>query len=74
MKVFDAVPNGRELTATADQPALFTKPRLDQHVVNQVDESKHNHWTLQFTHNNVPPMDTEMCLLGHVVNDLQFFI
>jgi hypothetical protein len=73
VKGVDAVLIDKELAATAYKLALLMKPRLDQHVADRVDESKHNHWTLRFTRDNIPPMAAAMCLLGHVVDDLEVF-
>jgi len=62
-----------ELIKNADKLALSLAPRLEYHIAERVDCSRQKHWTLQFTRDNLAPMAAGMCLVGHIVSDLDTF-
>ena len=62
-----------ELMGKADSLALSMAARLDLHIDDRVDKSRHSHWTLQFTRDNLPPMAAAMCLAGHIVDDIDTY-
>ncbi|KAL7536826.1 LOW QUALITY PROTEIN: hypothetical protein ACHAXR_007426 [Thalassiosira sp. AJA248-18] len=66
----DAVLITEEMMLKANKLALALEPRLTLHISDRVDPSRQNHWTLRFTHDNIPPMAAAMCLFGHVVDDI----
>jgi hypothetical protein len=71
LKGVNAVPIKEELMDNANNLALALDPRLNFHIGDRVDETKHDHWTLQFTRDNISPMAAAMCLVGHVVGDIK---
>ena len=73
VKGIDTVPIDDEMMAKADQLALALEPRLDCHIADRVDACRQNHWTLQFTRDNIPPMAAAMCLVGHIVDNLETY-
>lgn len=62
-----------EMMNTADKLAESMAARLAIHIDDRVDSSRHNHWTLQFTRDNLPPMAAAMCLVGHIVDDIETY-
>ena len=73
VKGVGAVTINNELMSNADSLALALRQRLDLHVSERVDASRHNHWTLGFTLDNIPPMAAAMCLVGHIVGDINMY-
>ena len=47
--------------------------RLEFHISGRVDKRRRYHWTLDFVHDNFAPMATAMCLVGHIVDDLDTY-
>lgn len=41
--------------------------RLDLHIAERVHVSKHHHWTVHFTRDNLAPMAAAMMLTGHMM-------
>mmetsp|Transcript_9859 Transcript_9859/g.17267 ORF Transcript_9859/g.17267 Transcript_9859/m.17267 type:complete len:268 (+) Transcript_9859:1034-1837(+) len=64
---------GDKLIDNANKLALALTTRLDFHVAEKVDPTRHNHWTLRFTKDNLSPVAAGMCLVGHVVDDLDTY-
>ena len=48
------------LKEKADNLALAMEPRLDYHIAERVDRTRHNYWTLRFTRDNLAPMAAVM--------------
>ena len=67
------MPIDDDLLAKADEFAVVLEQRLNCHIGDRVDPSPQKHWTLDFTHDNVPPMAAAMCLAGHIVDNLETF-
>ena len=52
---------------------LAMRERLELHVVNRVDHSRHHHYTLDFIRDNLASMAAAKCLVGHIVDDREFY-
>ena len=67
-----SIPITDELMGKADSLAVSMAARLDLHIDDRVDKtSRHSHWTLQFTRDNLPSMAAAMCLAGHIVDEIE---
>ena len=74
VKGVGSIPITDELMGKADSLAVSMAARLDLHIAgDRVDSSRHNHWTLQFTRDNLPPMAAAMCLAGHIVDEIETY-
>ena len=73
VKGVGSIPITDELMGKADSLALSMAARLDLHIDDRVDKSRHSHWTLQFTRDNLPPMAAAMCLAGHIVDEIETY-
>jgi hypothetical protein len=63
------VPVTEELMKKADYLCYSLEGRLSLHISgDRVDRSKRNHWTLNFTTENLPAMAAAMCIFGHIVD------
>ena len=57
----------------ADTLYSAMRPRLNWHISKRVDNSRQNHWTLQFTRDNLAPVAARICLAGHAVDDIDTY-
>ena len=73
VKGVHAVPITDSILAKADNLVLALEPRLDYHIAERVHRTRHNHWTLRFTRDNLAPMAAAMCVVGHIVDDLDTY-
>ena len=73
MKGVESVPVDGELLSKADELVLALEQRLNCHIGDRVHPSRQKHWTMDFTRDNLPPMSAAMCLVGHVVGDLDTY-
>ena len=62
-----------DMMVQADNLALAMEQRLEYHIAERVDLSRHHHWTLNFTRDNLPTMAAAMCVVGHIVDDLDTY-
>jgi hypothetical protein len=60
-----------DMMVQADNLALAMEQRY--HIAERVDLSRHHHWTLHFTRDNLPTMAAAMCVVGHIVEDLDTY-
>ena len=59
------------MMSKANMLALILKQRPDYHISERVQ--RHNHWTLCFTRDNIPPKAAAMCIIGHIIDDLAVY-
>ena len=55
----------------ADRLVSIMQQRLNFHVSMRVDRSCYNHITLKFVADNLPVVAAQMCLAGHVMNEVE---
>ena len=53
VKVVGVVPMDDTMITKANHLALILESRLDYHVAERVDPTRHNHWTLRFTRDSL---------------------
>ena len=73
VKGVNAVPIDDTLMTNADNLGSVLEQRFGCHIVARVDKSRYDHWTLQFTRDNIPPMAAAMCLFGHIVSGITMY-
>jgi len=49
------------------------RQRLDFHISGRVDRRRLYHWMLDFVRDNFAPMIAAMCLVGHIMDDLDTY-
>ena len=73
VKGVNAIDINEELMEKADNLASLLVPRLAYHIADRVDQTRRKHWTLGFTRDNLPPVAAAMCLVGHIVDDIESY-
>ena len=52
---------------------LAMQERLELHISGRVENSRLHHYTLDFIWENLAAMATVKCIVGHVVDDYEFY-
>ena len=60
----------QDMKDRADKLCPALEMRLKCHISEKVDDSRHDHYSLPFVSENLPPMSALLCLVGHVVEYL----
>ena len=59
-----------EMKIRADKIGTLLKGRLEMHITNKIkDQTKHNHYSLNFTRNNLNRVVAVMCFVNHMTHD-----
>jgi len=73
VKGVQAIPIDEELMSKAVALGRLLEPRPNQHIAERVNKSRHNHWAMRFSPDNMPPMAAAMCLVGHIIDDIECY-
>ena len=52
---------------------LAMQERLELHIAGRVENLRLRHYTLDFIRDNLAAMAAAKCIVGHVVNDYEFY-